>query len=159
MSVEWVLPSNHLILCCPLLLLPSSFPSIRVFSNESVLHIMWPKYWNFSISPSSEYSWVISLGLTDLISLQSKGLSRVFSSTINQSHQFFIMVQLSHPYMMFRALTQIFFCLASVSLSPCFLCEVETYFRAFFLDAKWNVTFGQNVGPRLLPIEATHQLI
>ena len=61
MSVEWVLPSNHLILCCPLLLLPSIFPSIMVFSNEPVLHIKWPKYWNFSISPSSEYSGLISL--------------------------------------------------------------------------------------------------
>ena len=58
MSIELVMPSNHLILCCPLLLLPSVFPSIRVFSNESVLHIRWPKYWSFSfsISPSNEYS-------------------------------------------------------------------------------------------------------
>ena len=62
MSIESVIPSNHLILCCPLLLLPSVFPSIRVFSNESVLHIRWPKYWSFSfsISPSSEYSGLIS---------------------------------------------------------------------------------------------------
>ena len=63
MSIESVMPSNHLILCCPLLLLPSIFPSIRVFSNESVLHIRWPKYWSFSfsISPSQEYSGQISL--------------------------------------------------------------------------------------------------
>ena len=63
MSTESVMPSNHLILCCPLLLLPSIFPSIRVFSNESVLHIRWPKYWNFSISlsPFNEYSGLISL--------------------------------------------------------------------------------------------------
>ena len=62
MSIESVMQSNHLILCCPLLLLPSIFPSIRVFSNESVLHIMWPKYWSFgvSISPSNEYSGLIS---------------------------------------------------------------------------------------------------
>ena len=62
MSIESVMPSNHLILCCPLLLLPSVFPSIRVFSNESVLHIRWPKYWSFScsISPSNEYSRLIS---------------------------------------------------------------------------------------------------
>ena len=62
MSIEWVMPSNHLILCHPLLLLPSIFPSIRVFSNESVLHIRWPKYWSFSfsISPSNEYSGLIS---------------------------------------------------------------------------------------------------
>ena len=60
MSMESVMPSNRLILCCPLLLLPSIFPSIRVFSNESVLHIRWPKYWNFSVSPSNEYSGLIS---------------------------------------------------------------------------------------------------
>jgi len=90
MSVESVMPSNHLILCCPLLL-PSIFPSIRVFSNESVLHIRWTKYWSFSfsISPSNEYSGLISFGWTDWISLQSKGLSRVFSNTTVQKHQFF----------------------------------------------------------------------
>ena len=91
MSIESVMPSNHLILCRPLLLRPSIFPSIRVYSNESVLHIRWPKYWSFSfsISPSNEYSGLISLGLTGLISLQSKGLSRVFSNTTVQKHQFF----------------------------------------------------------------------
>ena len=91
--VHWVsvMPSNHLILCCPLLLLPSVFPSIRVFYNESVLHIKWPKYWRFSlsISPSSEYSVLISFMIDWLISLQSKGLSRVFSNTIVRKHQFF----------------------------------------------------------------------
>ena len=73
MSINSVMPSNYLILCCPLLLLPSIFPSIRVFSNESVLLIRWPKYWSFSfnIRPSNEHP--------GLISLQSKGLSRVFS--------------------------------------------------------------------------------
>ena len=82
MSIKSVMPSNHLILCHPLLLLPSIFPSFRVFSNESALCITWPKYWSFSfiISPSSEYSGFVSLGLTGLISLQSKGLSRVFKS-------------------------------------------------------------------------------
>ena len=60
MSIESVMPSNHLILCCPLLLPPSIFPSIRIFSNESTLHIRWPKYWNFSVSPSSEHSGLIS---------------------------------------------------------------------------------------------------
>ena len=76
-------PSNHLILCYPLLLPPQIFPSIRVFSNESVLRIRWPKYWSFSfsISPSKEYSGQISIGLTGWISMQSKGLSRVFSNT------------------------------------------------------------------------------
>ena len=91
MYIESVMPSNHLILCHPLLLLPSIFPSIRVFSNESVLCIRWPKYWRctFSISPSSEYSGLIPLGRTGWISLQSKGLSRVFSNTTVQEHQFF----------------------------------------------------------------------
>ena len=90
MSVVSVTPFNYLILCHPLLL-PSIFPSIRVFSTESVLRIRWPKYWSFSlsISPSNEYWGLISLGLTALISLQSKGLSRVFSNTTVQKHQFF----------------------------------------------------------------------
>ena len=87
-SIESVMPSNHLILCLPILLLPSISPGIRVFSNESVLHIRWPKYWSFSISPSNEYSGLISFR-TDLISLKSKGLSRVFSNTTIQKHQFF----------------------------------------------------------------------
>ena len=80
---ELVLPSNHLILHGPLLLLPSIFPSIRVYSNESALLIRWPKYWSFSfnLSPSSEHP--------GLISLRSKGLSRVFSNTTVQKHQFF----------------------------------------------------------------------
>ena len=89
MSIESVIPSSHLILCSPLLLLPLIFPIIRVFSSESVLHIRWPNYWSFSISPSNEYSGLISLGMTGLNSLQSKGLSRVFSSTTVQKHQYF----------------------------------------------------------------------
>ena len=80
MSTELVMLSNHVIFCCPLLLLPSIFPSIRVFSNESALPIRWPKHWSFSNSPSDEYSGQLPLGLTGLISLQSKGLSRVLSS-------------------------------------------------------------------------------
>ena len=76
MSMESVVPSNHLILYCPLLLLPSVFLSIRVFSSKSTLHIRWPKFWSFSfnISPSNEYSGLISLGFTDMISLLPKGL-------------------------------------------------------------------------------------
>ena len=72
MSIESVMPSNHLILCCPLLLSPSIFPNIRIFSNESVLHIRWPKYWSFSISPSNEYSGLISfrMGWLDLLAVQ-----------------------------------------------------------------------------------------
>ena len=90
MSIESGMPSNQLILCHPLLLLPSIFPSIRVFSNESVLCIRWPKHWSFSfnISPSSEYSGLISFRM-DRFSMQSKGLSRVFYNTIVQKHQFF----------------------------------------------------------------------
>ena len=91
MSIKSVMPSNHLILCRPLRLPPSIFPSIMVFSNESVLHIRWPKYWSFSfsISPSNEYSGLISFRMTSWISLQSKGLSRVFSNTTVQKHPFF----------------------------------------------------------------------
>ena len=93
MSVKSMMPSNHLILCHPLLLLPSIFPRIRIFSSKSVLHIRWPRYWSFrfsfSISPYKEYSGLISLGQTGLISLQTKGLSRVFSNTTLQKDQFF----------------------------------------------------------------------
>ena len=76
MSIELVMPSNHLVLCRPLLLLPSTFPSIRVFSNESTLHIRWPKYWSFSfnISPSNEHSELISFSMDCNFPLQSKGL-------------------------------------------------------------------------------------
>ena len=89
MSIESVMPSNHLILCRPLFLLLSIVPSNSAFSNESTLHIRCPKYWSFSfsISPSNEYSG-FPLGLTSLISLQSKELSRIFSITV-QKHQFF----------------------------------------------------------------------
>ena len=93
MPIELVMPPNHLILYHPLLLRPSTFPSIRVFSNESVLRIRWPKYWSFSfrISPSNEHPELISSEWTGWISLQSKGLSRVFSNTTVQKHPFFSM--------------------------------------------------------------------
>ena len=89
MSIKSVMPSNHLILCRPVLLPPSIFPSIRVFSNESALRIRGPKYWSFSfnIRPSNEHPGL--LGWTGWISLQAKGLSRVFSNTTVQKHQFF----------------------------------------------------------------------
>ena len=91
MSLESVMPSNHLILCCSLLLLLSIFPSLRVFSDELMLHIRWPKYWRFSFSNSTSnvniQGW-FPLGLTGLI-LLSMGLSRVFSNSIVQKHQFF----------------------------------------------------------------------
>ena len=91
MSIEPVMPSNHLILCCPLLLLPSIFPSLGVFSDELALSIRWLKYWSFSfsISLSNEYPGLFPLALTGWISLQSKGLSRVFSNTTAEKHQFF----------------------------------------------------------------------
>ena len=106
MSIELVMPSNHLILCHPLLLLPSIPPSIRVFSNESGLHIRWPKYWSFSfsISPSNEYSGLISFRMDwlDLLTVQGtlKSLLQHHSSkaSILRCSAFFI-VQLSHPYM------------------------------------------------------------
>ena len=90
-SIQSVMPSSHLILCFPLLLPPSIFTSIRVFSNESVLRIRWPKCWSFSfsISSSNKYSGLISFRMDLLDLLQSKGLSRVFSNTTLQKHQFF----------------------------------------------------------------------
>ena len=104
MSIESVMPSSHLILCCPLLLLPSTFPSIRGFSNESLLHIRWPKYWSFSISPSNEYSELISFRIDWLDLLEVQGTFRSLlqhhsskASIIWRSA--FFMVQLSHPYM------------------------------------------------------------
>jgi len=106
MSIESVIPSNHLILCRPLLLSPSIFPSIRVFSNESVLHIRWPKYWSFSfnISPSNEHSGLISFRMDwlDLLAVQGtlKSLLQHHSSKASILwHLAFFIVQLSHPYM------------------------------------------------------------
>ena len=105
MSIELVMPYNHLILCRPLLLLPSIFPSIRVFSNESALHIKWPKFWSFSfISPSNEHPGLISFRVDwlDLLAVQGtlKSLLQHHSSKalILRRSAFFI-VQLSHPYM------------------------------------------------------------
>ena len=105
-NVHWVGDANHLILCCPLLFLPSIFPSIRIFSSELVLHIWWPKYWSFSfsISPSNEYSWLISFRMDwlDLLAVQGtlKSLLQHHSSkaSILLRPALFI-VQLSNPYM------------------------------------------------------------
>ena len=106
MSVESVMPSNHLILCCPLLLLPLIFPSIRVFSNKSALCIMWPKYWSFSftISPTNEYPGLISFRMDwlDLLAVQGilESLLQQYSSKASiLQHSAFFTVQLSHPYM------------------------------------------------------------
>ena len=109
MSIKLVMPFNHLILCCPFLLPPSIFPSIRVFSNESVLHLRWPKYWNFSfrISPSNEYLGLISFRIDwfDLLAVQEtlKSLLKHHSSKASiLQHSAFFTVQLSCPYMTTR---------------------------------------------------------
>ena len=104
MPIDLMMPSNHLILCCPLLLPPSIFPSIRIFSNESVLHIRWPKYWRFSfrISPFDEYSGLISFRIDwfDLLAVQGTLRSPLQHHSSKASilwHSAFFMVQLSHP--------------------------------------------------------------
>ena len=105
MSIESVMPSNHLTLCCPLLLLPYIFPRIRLFSNESVLHIKWPKNWsfNFRINPSNEYSGLISFRMDwlDLLAVQRtlKSLQHYSSKASTLWHSAFFIVQLSYPYM------------------------------------------------------------
>ena len=106
MSIELVMPSNHLILCCSFLLLPSIFPTIRGFSNESALHIRWPKYssFSFNISPSNEYSGLISFGMDQLDSPAVQGthkslLQHHSSKASILQHSAFFIVQLSHPYM------------------------------------------------------------
>ena len=104
MSIESVIRSNHLILCCPLLLPPSVFPSIRVFSNESTLCIRWPKYSSFSISPSKEYKGLISFRIDwfDLLAVRGTRkslLQHCSSKTSVLQHSASFMVQLSHPYM------------------------------------------------------------
>ena len=131
MSIESVKPSNHLILCCPLLLLPSIFPSIKVFSNESVLCIRWPNYWSFSfsISPSNEYSGLISFRMDwmDLLAVQGtlKSLLQHHSSKASiLQHSSFFIVQLSRPYMTTkktRALTRWTFVGEVMSLLICCL--------------------------------------
>jgi len=144
-----VMPSNHLILCCPLLLLPSVFPSIKVFSSESALHIRWPKYWSFSfsISPSNEESVWFPLGWTGWISLQSKGLLKSLlqhhssKASILLCSAFFI-VQLSHPYMITRktiALTRQTFVSKAMSLLFNMLCRLVTAFlpKSKYLLISW----------------------
>ena len=145
MSIELVMPSNHLILCHPLLLPPSIFPSIRVFSNESVLHIRWPNYWSFSfsISPSNEYSGLISFRIDwlDLCAVQG---------TLNLQHHsskasilwcsVFFIVQLSHPYMTTGktiALTRQTFVGTVMSLLFIFL--------FFFLSLLFNMLSGLDI--------------
>ena len=104
MSIELVMLAKHLLVCCCLLLLPPIFPSIRVSSNELAVPIRWPKYWNFSVSPSSEYSGLISLRIDwfDLLAVQGtlKSLLQYHSSkALMLRHSAFFMIQLSHPYL------------------------------------------------------------
>ena len=105
MPIESVMPSNHLILCLPFLFLPSIFPSIRVFSNESVLYIRWPKYWSFSISPSNEYSGKIFFRMDwfDFLKVQGTNFKSLLQHHSSKASALwcsaFFMVQLSHPYM------------------------------------------------------------
>ena len=130
MSIESVMPSNHLILCLPLLLLPSIFPSIRVFSNETALCIRWPKYWSFSfnISPSTEQPRPISFRMDwlDLLAVQGnlKRLLQYHNSKASiLQHSAFFIVQLSHPYMTTGktiALTRHAYQCTNICLSPCF---------------------------------------
>ena len=149
MSIKLVMPFNHLILCCPFLLPPSIFPSIRVFSNESVLHLRWPKYWNFSfrISPSNEYLGLISFRIDwfDLLAVQEtlKSLLKHHSSkaSILRLSAFFI-VQLSHPCMTTGkgiALTRRTFVGKVMSLLFNMLSRLVT---AFLQRSKhWNITY------------------
>ena len=138
MFIKSVMPSTHLILCCPLLLLPSVFPSIRVFFKDSVLHIKWPKYWSFSfsISSSNEYSGLISFRMDwlGLLAVQEslKSLLQHHSSKASiLQHSAFFIVQLSHPYMTAGktiALTRWTFVGKVMSLLFNMLCRLVTAF-------------------------------
>ena len=137
MPIESVMPSNHIILCRPLLLPPSIFPRIRVFSNESVLRIRWPKYWSFSISPSIEYSGLISFRIHwfDLLAVQGTLKSLLQHHSSNASlfrHSAFFMVQISHRYMttgktiaLTTSLSQFFF-LFNIFLAIVFSSEMHS---------------------------------
>ena len=152
MSIKLVMPSNCLILCCPLLLMPSIFPSIRVFSNESILHIRWPKYWSFSfsISPSNKYSGLISFRIDwlDLLAVQGtlKSLLQYHSSkaSILRCSAFFI-VQLSHPYMTTGktiALTRRTFVGKAMSLLFSLLIFLFFYIFLFFFTLQYCIGFA-----------------
>ena len=141
MSIELRMPSNLLILCYPLLLLPSVFPSIRIFSNESVLHIRWPKYWSFSfsISPSNKYSGLISFRIDwfDLLAVRRilKSFLQHYSSkaSIFQRSAFF-MVQLSHPYILVCVLVE----------------KVNDRITRLFCVLCVNSSFLKNIGMKLI---------
>ena len=158
--VHWVsvMLSNHFLFSPrSLLLLPSIFPSFRVFFKESALHIRWPEYWSFSfsISPSNEYSGLIPLGLTVSISLQSKGLSRVFSSTTIRKDQFFgaqpsLTVQCLYLYMTTRKTIALFIGPLSAKWCLCFLiCSLSlSYF--FFQGANLLISWLQSLSAVIL---------
>ena len=137
MSIESVMPSNHLILGCPFLLLPSIFPSIKVFSNESTLRIRWPKYWSFSVSPSNEYSGLISFRIDwlDLLAVQGtfKSLLQHHSSKASAVwHSAFFMIQLSYPYMTTGKAITLTIC-TLVAKVVCLLFNVMSRFVIAFL--------------------------
>ena len=142
------MPSNHLILCRPLLLLPSIFPNIRVFSNESVLRIRWPKYWSFSfnISPSNEHPGLISLRMdwSDLLAVQGtlKSLLQHHSSKASiLRHSAFFIVQLSHPYMTSNPFNMLLIWFTSILLrvfAPVFIRDISLQFSCLFIWLWYN---------------------
>ena len=150
------MPSNHLILCRPLLLLPSIFPSIRVFSNELALHIRWPKYWSFSISPSNDYSGLISFRIDwlDLLAVQGTLKSLLqhccLKASILQCSAFF-MGQLSHPYMTTGKTITLALTFTGKVMSLLFINNTLSRFDiAFFQGASWNfravITIHSDIG-------------
>ena len=135
MSIELVMPSNHLILCCLLLPLSSILPSIWVFSSESAPRIRCPKYWSFSFStsPSNEYSVLISFRMTGLISLQSKGLSRVFSSTTVQKLQIYNFVFINLTYYKFKVGQNYVSYFAFAKISDMYITKVNKVCHSFIV--------------------------
>ena len=178
MSVESVMPSNHLILCHPLLLLPSIFPSIRVLSNESALHIRWPKYWSFTfnISSSNEHPGLISFRMDwlDLLAVLGtlKGLLQHQSSKASILwRSAFFMVQLSHPYMATRKIIALTIWTFSAKWYLCFLTlskfviailprskhllisQLQLPSALILEPRKWNLTVSTSYFPHLFAIK------
>ena len=148
MSIESTMPSNHLILCCPLLFLPSVFPSIRVFSSESALHIKWPKYWrfSFSISPSSEYSGLISfrIGWFDLLAVQETLKNFLQHNNLKASvlqHSAFYIVQLSYLYMTTGKIIALSIWTFVGKVMSLFLNTLSRFVIAFFSEEQESFNF------------------
>ena len=144
MSIELMMPSNHLILCHCLLFLPSIFPSIRVSSNESALLIRWPRYWSFSISPSNEYSGLISFRIGWLELLVVQGTLKSFCQHHSSKASFlqcsaFFMVQISHSYMT----TGKIYCCCSVTQSCLTLCDATNCSMPGFPVLHYQLKFAQ----------------